>query len=54
MVQGFGGIVRDFELKLNEQAKTLYTDDNQLDIKLKAAIYALDSTIVDLCLSVFR
>ena len=46
-------IFQDFALKLIEQAKTLYGDDNQLDIKLKGGIYALDSTIVDLCLSVF-
>lgn len=46
-------IFQDFALKLIEQAKTLYVDDNQLDIKLKGGIYALDSTIVDLCLSVF-
>jgi hypothetical protein len=46
-------IFRDFALKLIEQAKTLYADVNQLDIKLKGGIYALDSTVVDLCLSVF-
>ena len=46
-------IFQDFALKLIQQAKTLYDDDNQLDIKLKGGIYALDSTIVDLCLSVF-
>jgi len=46
-------IFRDFALKLIEQAKALYGDDNQLDIKLKGGIYALDSTVVDLCLSVF-
>ena len=31
----------------------MYGDDNQQDIKLKGGIYALDSTVVDLCLSVF-
>jgi hypothetical protein len=46
-------IFRDFALKLIEQAKILYADINQLDINLKGGIYALDSTIVDLCLSVF-
>ena len=46
-------IFRDFSLKLIEQAKLLYTDDNQLDVKLKGNIYALDSTTIDLCLSVF-
>jgi hypothetical protein len=46
-------IYSDFALKLIEQAKELYQDDNQLDIKLKGRIFALDSTVVDLCLSVF-
>jgi hypothetical protein len=46
-------IYRDFALKLIEQAKSLCSDDNNLDTKLKGRIYALDATVVDLCLSVF-
>lgn len=46
-------IFQDFALKLIEQAKVLYAEDNQLDVNLKGSIYALDSTTVDLCLSVF-
>lgn len=46
-------IFQDFGLKLLEQARTLYKDDNQLDIKLKGKVFALDSTTVDLCLEVF-
>ena len=46
-------IYRDFALKLIEQAKSLCINDNQLDLKLKGGIYALDATVVDLCLSVF-
>lgn len=46
-------IFRDFALSLIGQAKQLYHNDNQLDINLKGGIYALDSTVVDLCLSVF-
>jgi len=46
-------IFRDFALKLIEEAKALYVDDNQLDIKLRGRIFALDSTVVDLCLNVF-
>ena len=46
-------IFRDFSLKLIEHSKLLYTDVNQLDVKLKGSIYALDSTVVDLCLTVF-
>lgn len=46
-------IYRDFALKLIEQAKLLCIDDNQLDLKLKGGIYALDATVVDLCLNIF-
>jgi len=46
-------IFRDFALKLTVQAKLLYSDVNQLDLKLKGRIYALDATVIDLCLSVF-
>lgn len=46
-------IYEDFALKLIEQAKLLYIDDNEIGIKLKGNIYALDSTVVDLCLNVF-
>lgn len=46
-------IYRDFGLKLIEQAKLLCADDNQLDVKLKGRIFALDATVIDLCLDVF-
>jgi hypothetical protein len=46
-------IFRDFGLKLIEQAQLLCADDNQLDIKLKGRIFALDATVIDLCLDVF-
>jgi hypothetical protein len=46
-------IFQDFGLKLIEQARILYEGDNQLDIKLKGKVFALDSTTVDLCLEVF-
>lgn len=46
-------IYRDFGLKLIEQAKVLCVNDNQLDLKLKGRIFAMDSTVIDLCLSVF-
>lgn len=46
-------IFQDFGLKLIEQARILYEDDNQLDVKLKGRVFALDSTTVDLCLEVF-
>ena len=46
-------IFQDFGLKLIEEAKALYADDNQLDVRLKGEVFALDSTTVDLCLNVF-
>lgn len=46
-------IFQDFGLKLIEQARILYESDNQLDLKLKGKVFALDSTTVDLCLEVF-
>jgi len=46
-------IFRDFALKLIDIARDLYRDDNLLDIKLKGRIYAMDATVVDLCLSIF-
>jgi hypothetical protein len=46
-------IFRDFGLKLIEIAKDLYVNENQPDVKLKGRIFALDATVVDLCLNVF-
>jgi IS4 transposase len=46
-------IFRDFALKLIDQARVLCQDDNLLDLKLKGKIYALDATVIDLCLNVF-
>jgi hypothetical protein len=46
-------IFQDFGLKLIEQARILYEGDNQLDLKLKGKVFALDSTTVNLCLEVF-
>ena len=45
-------IYRDIALILIDQARTLYASQS-LAINLKRAVYALDSTIVDLCLSLF-
>jgi IS4 transposase len=46
-------IYRDFALKLIDQARVLCQDDNLLDLKLKGKVYALDATVIDLCLNVF-
>jgi hypothetical protein len=44
---------QDCALKLIEQAKELYRDDNQLDVRVKGRVFALDATVIDLCLNVF-
>jgi len=46
-------IFQDFALKLIDQARELYKSDNQLDVKLKGRVFAIDATVIDLCLSVF-
>ena len=46
-------IFRDFALKLIANARVLCEDDNLLDLKLKGKVYALDATVIDLCLDVF-
>ncbi|GAC1495941.1 MAG: hypothetical protein NVS1B13_26310 [Flavisolibacter sp.] len=46
-------IFQDFGLKLIDQAKILYADENQLEVRLKGNVFSLDSTTVDLCLEVF-
>ena len=45
-------IYRDIALILIDQARTLYASQ-PLAMNLKRAVYALDSTVVDLCLSLF-
>jgi hypothetical protein len=46
-------IFEEFGLKLIEEAKQLYSNDNQLDIDLKGDVFALDSTTIDLCLDIY-
>jgi hypothetical protein len=46
-------IFQDFALKLIDQARDLYKSDNQLNVNLKGRIFAIDATVIDLCLSVF-
>lgn len=45
-------IYRDLALILIDQARTLYARQS-LAMNLKRAVYALDSTVIDLCLSLF-
>jgi hypothetical protein len=46
-------IYADFAQRLIEQARKLYAGDD-LGVELDHTVYALDSTTIDLCLSVFR
>lgn len=44
----------DFAHYLIEQARLLYVDDAAFNLDIDANIYALDSSTIDLCLSVFK
>ena len=46
-------IYQDFALILIDQAKELYKGDSQLEIDIKNNIFIVDSTTVDLCLSIY-
>jgi hypothetical protein len=47
-------IYRDLAQMLIEQARKLYIDDHEFTLDLDGACYALDSTSIDLCLSLFK
>lgn len=46
-------IYLDFAMLLINQAKGLYRNDNFLKVNLKQNVFAIDATVVDLCLSIF-
>ena len=47
-------IYRDLAQILIELAKKLYINDNDFKIELDGAVYALDSTVIELCLATFK
>ena len=47
-------IYADIAHYLIKQARSLYTDDIDFSLELDNAVYALDATTIDLCLSVFK
>jgi len=47
-------IYRDFADILIEKTRKLYKEDNDFSIELKNSVYALDSTVIDLCLATFK
>jgi hypothetical protein len=46
-------IYQDFAMILIGHAKKLYTGDSQLEVEIKNNVFAIDSSTIDLCLSVF-
>lgn len=46
-------IYRDFAQILIKQARKLYEDDSEFTLELEETVYAFDSTVIDLCMSVF-
>jgi hypothetical protein len=46
-------IFADFALTLIDKARRLYGTDSQLEIELKQNVFAIDSTVIDLCLNVY-
>lgn len=46
-------IYQDYALLLIAEAKSLYIDHNELDINLSNNVFAIDATVIDLCLSAF-
>ena len=47
-------IYQDLAQLLIEKARKLYLNDNEFKIELQGAVYALDSTVIELCLSTFK
>jgi len=46
-------IYQDFALLLINRAKALYAGDNQLEVDIKNNVFAIDSTTIDLCLTLY-
>jgi hypothetical protein len=46
-------IYRDLALSLISRAKELYRDDSQLEVNIKDNVFIIDSSTIDLCLSLY-
>jgi hypothetical protein len=46
-------IYQDFALMLIAEAKELYVGDNQLEVDIKNNVFAIDSSTIDLCLTLY-
>jgi len=47
-------IYRDLAQLLIKKARKLYSNNNDFNIELNGAVYALDSTVIELCLATFK
>jgi len=47
-------IYRDLAEILIDRARKLYINDNEFKLELDGAVYALDSTVIELCLATFK
>jgi len=47
-------IYQDLARLLIKEARKLYLNDNDFNIELEGAVYALDSTVIELCLATFK
>jgi len=47
-------IYRDFAQVLIQKAKNLYCHDNELKLEIENACYVLDSSVIELCLNIFK
>lgn len=47
-------IYRDLAQLLIKQTRQLYLNDNDFRVELNGAVYALDSTVIELCLATFK
>ena len=46
-------IFSEMAMILNEEAKSLYLNDSDLEVDLKNNVFAIDATVIDVCLSAF-
>jgi hypothetical protein len=46
-------IFADLAMQLIAEAKLLYVNDNELDVALTNNVFAIDATVIDMCLSAF-
>ena len=47
-------IFADFAWILIKEAKSLYVNDNNLDLEIDNPVFAIDATVIDMCLSIFN